>query len=82
MRNVMKAATLESKFPILSVEHDCIISKDADITECNLHRVVQITLFTLTQSDFLPIFGVCFERVLSITSTRELTISTSSCVNP
>ena len=30
MRNVMKAATLESKFPILSVEHDCIISKDAD----------------------------------------------------
>ncbi|MBO5957217.1 MAG: DUF3875 domain-containing protein, partial [Bacteroidales bacterium] len=26
MRNVMKAATLESKFPILSVEHDCIIS--------------------------------------------------------
>ena len=27
----MKAATLESKFPILSVEHDCIISKDADI---------------------------------------------------
>lgn len=34
MRNVMKAATLESKFPILSVEHDCIISKDADITVC------------------------------------------------
>ncbi len=33
MRNVMKAATLESKFPILSVEHDCIISKDADIKE-------------------------------------------------
>jgi len=32
MRNVMKAATLESKFPILAVEHDCIISKDADIT--------------------------------------------------
>ncbi|KAA4666789.1 DUF3875 domain-containing protein, partial [Bacteroides ovatus] len=32
MRNVMQAATLESKFPILAVEHDCIISKDADIT--------------------------------------------------
>ena len=28
----MKAATLESKFPLLAVEHDCIISKDADIT--------------------------------------------------
>lgn len=30
MRNVMKAATLESKFPILAVEHDCIISKNTD----------------------------------------------------
>lgn len=33
MKNGMKAATLESKFPILSVEHDCIISKDDDIKE-------------------------------------------------
>ncbi|KAA6309185.1 Type IV secretion system protein virB4, partial [termite gut metagenome] len=24
MRNVMKAATIESKFPLLSVEHGCI----------------------------------------------------------
>ena len=28
----MKTATLESKFPLLSVEHGCIVSKDADIT--------------------------------------------------
>ena len=28
----MKAATIESKFPLLAVEHGCIISKDADIT--------------------------------------------------
>ena len=32
MRNVMKATTLESRFPLLAVEHGCIISKDADIT--------------------------------------------------
>ena len=32
MRNTLKAATLESKFPLLAVEADCIISKDADIT--------------------------------------------------
>ena len=32
MKNVMKTATLESKFPLLSVENGCIISKDADIT--------------------------------------------------
>lgn len=32
MRNIMKAATLESKFPLMSVENGCIVSKDADIT--------------------------------------------------
>lgn len=32
MKNVMKTATLESKFPLLAVENGCIISKDADIT--------------------------------------------------
>ena len=32
MRNTLSAATLESKFPILAVEHECILSKDADIT--------------------------------------------------
>ena len=30
MRNILKAATLESKFPLLAAEHDCIISKDAE----------------------------------------------------
>ena len=32
MRNILKAATLESKFPVLSVERGCILSKDADVT--------------------------------------------------
>jgi hypothetical protein len=32
MRNKSKATTLESKFPLLAVENNCIISKDADIT--------------------------------------------------
>ena len=32
MRNVMRTATLESKFPLLAVEDGCIIGKDADIT--------------------------------------------------
>ena len=34
MRNSSKAATLESKFPLLAIENDCIISKDADVTVC------------------------------------------------
>lgn len=32
MRNVLKAETLERKFPLLSVENGCIVSKDADLT--------------------------------------------------
>ena len=50
MRNTLKAATLESKFPLLSVEHDCIISKDADITVA--YRVDLPELFTVTGSEY------------------------------
>lgn len=50
MRNTLKAATLESKFPILSVEHDCIVSKDADITVC--FRVELPELFSLTSGEY------------------------------
>ena len=32
MRNILKAETLERKFPLLAVEHGCIVSKDADLT--------------------------------------------------
>ena len=46
MRNVLKAATIESKFPLLAVEQDCIISKDADITVA--FRVELPELFTVT----------------------------------
>jgi conjugation system TraG family ATPase len=50
MRNVMKAATIESKFPLLSVEHGCIISKDADITVA--FRVDLPELFTVTSAEY------------------------------
>lgn len=50
MRNTLKAATIESKFPLLSVEHDCIISKDADITVA--YRVDLPELFTVTGAEY------------------------------
>lgn len=50
MRNTLKAATLESKFPILAVEHDCILSKDADITVA--YRVELPELFTVTSAEY------------------------------
>ena len=46
----MKTATLESKFPLLSVEHGCIVSKDADITVP--YRVELPELFTLTKAEY------------------------------
>ncbi|TFD99089.1 TraG family conjugative transposon ATPase [Dysgonomonas capnocytophagoides] len=50
MRNTLKAATLESKFPILAVEHDCILSKDADITVA--YKVELPELFIVTSAEY------------------------------
>ena len=50
MRNVMKAATLESRFPLMAVEHGYIISKDADITVA--YRVELPEVFTLTRAEY------------------------------
>ena len=45
-----ETATLESKFPLLSVEHGCIVSKDADITVA--YKVELPELFTLTKAEY------------------------------
>lgn len=50
MRNKLKASTLESKFPILAVEHDCIISKDADITVA--YSVELPEIFTVSADEY------------------------------
>ena len=50
MRNTLKASTLESKFPLLSVEHSCIVSKDADITVG--FRVELPELYTVTSAEY------------------------------
>lgn len=50
MRNILKAATLESKFPLMAVEHDAIVSKDADITVA--FRVELPELYTVTSQEY------------------------------
>ncbi len=50
MRNTLKATTLESKLPLLAVEHGCITSKDADITVA--FEVSLPELFTVTSSEY------------------------------
>ncbi len=50
MRNRLKAATLESKFPLLAVENGLIVSKDADITA--VFRVDLPEIFTVTSKEY------------------------------
>ena len=50
MRNNSKVTTLESKFPLLSVEQGCMVSKDADITVA--FRVELPELFTVTSTEY------------------------------
>ena len=55
MRNILKAATLENKFPLLSVEEGCILSKDADVTVGFKIRLPEV--FTLTSADYEAMHG-------------------------
>lgn len=50
MRNQLKATTLESRFPLLAVEHDCILSKDADVTAA--FEVTLPELYTVTSEEY------------------------------
>lgn len=50
MRNTLKATTLESKLPLLAVEHGCIISKDTDIRVA--FEVTLPELFTVTSQEY------------------------------
>ena len=50
MRNTLKAATLESKFPLLSVEEGCILSKEADITVAFVVELPE--LYTVTSAEY------------------------------
>ena len=55
MRGTLKTSTLESKFPLLRVENNCIISKFADITAA--YRVSLPELFTLTAEEYEALHG-------------------------
>lgn len=50
MRNTLKSSTLEQKFPILAVENDCIISKNADVTIAYQLELPEV--FTVTSPEY------------------------------
>ena len=57
MRSVLKACDLEDRFPILAVENNCIVSKDADITvafEVELPELYTVTAAELVRQGKLP----------------------------
>lgn len=64
MRNTSKAATLESKFPLLAVEHNCIVSKDADITVCFAVQLPE--LFTVGSAEYEAIHSAWHKAVKTL----------------
>jgi hypothetical protein len=63
MRNTSKMTTLENKFPLLAVEHGCIISKDADITVA--FEVELPELYTVTGAEYEAIHG-CWCKAIKV----------------
>ena len=61
MRNILKAATLESKFPLLAVENGCIVSKEADVTVA--FRVELPELFTVTSAEYEAIHSAWHKAI-------------------
>src|SRR5699024_7535714 len=64
MRNVSKTTTLENKFPLLVVENNCILSKDADITAC--FRVLLPELFTVASAEYATIHSAWHKAVKTL----------------
>ncbi|WP_294297387.1 TraG family conjugative transposon ATPase [uncultured Chryseobacterium sp.] len=64
MRNSSKVATLESKFPLLAIENDCIISKDADITVCFTVRLPE--LFTVASAEYEAMHSAWFKAIKTL----------------
>ena len=63
MRNTSKMTTLENKFPLLAVEHGCIISKDADITVA--FEVELPELYTVTGAEYEAIHS-CWCKAIKV----------------
>ncbi|BAP31929.1 conjugative transposon protein TraG [Chryseobacterium sp. StRB126] len=64
MRNVAKTTTLENKFPLLAVENNCILSKDADITACFEVRLPE--LFTVASAEYEAIHSAWHKAIKTL----------------
>ncbi|OPB88908.1 TraG family conjugative transposon ATPase [Elizabethkingia ursingii] len=64
MRNASKVTTLESMFPLLSIENNCILSKEADVTICFKVRLPEI--FTISSAEYELIHSIWFKAVKTL----------------
>ncbi|OPC04863.1 conjugal transfer protein TraG [Elizabethkingia ursingii] len=64
MRNSSKVTTLESKFPLLSIENNCILSKEADVTICFKVKLPEI--FTISSIEYESIHSAWFKAVKTL----------------
>lgn len=64
MRNTAKATTLEKKFPLLAVEDNCILSKDADITACFAVHLPE--LFTVASAEYEAIHAAWHKAIKTL----------------
>lgn len=64
MKNVAKTTTLENKFPLLAVENNCILSKDADITACFEVRLPE--LFTVASAEYEAIHSAWHKAIKTL----------------
>jgi len=64
MRNTAKTTTLESRFPLLAVENNCILSKDADITACFEVRLPE--LFTVASAEYESIHSAWHKAIKTL----------------
>ena len=61
MRNILKATTLESRFPLLAVENGCLVSKDADITIC--FKVTLPEVYSVTAAEYEAIHSTWVKAI-------------------
>ncbi len=64
MRNTAKTNTLERMFPILSVENNCMISKQGDITVC--YKVILPEIFTISDKEYETIHSVWHKAIKTL----------------
>src|SRR5690554_528555 len=64
MRNISKTTTLESKFPLLAVDQNFIVSKEADFTAC--FRVGLPELFTVSSPEYEAIHSAWHKAIKTL----------------